>query len=63
MLNTPSEDQYKKIGDKILYDLMDRGGIKHGFNDIDKDIMDEIRLTIGKIAFEESITCLTLNGY
>ena len=31
-----------KAARTILADLQDRGGIKHGFNDIDEDIRDEI---------------------
>jgi hypothetical protein len=60
MLNSPSNKQLKKIGSKIIYKLTGRCSFDEAF-DVDEDILEEIRLEMGRVAFEESIKCLTLN--
>ena len=40
--DTAGGDWAKKAANGILYDLCDRRGIKHAFNDVDEDIRSEI---------------------
>jgi len=43
----------KNIVDKILLDISDRKGIKHEYNNIDEDILEEIKTTWKKIITDE----------
>lgn len=45
----PAPDWAHEAARGVLYDLNDRGGIKHGFRDIDADIRREIIETIASI--------------
>lgn len=44
-----------KAVDAILADLMDRRGIKNGFNDIDDDVWTEIKETMASIIREAAL--------
>lgn len=56
------EDQYRKIGDKIVGHLCRRSGFDAAF-DVDADILDEILLDIGEFAYRESLKALELDNY
>jgi hypothetical protein len=40
-----NEAKAREVWSKIEFDLKDRSGIKHGFNDIDDDVLEELRNT------------------
>lgn len=50
MTDDEREALVERIGSAILVNLCDRRGIKHALHDIDRDVMDEIRTTLGTIA-------------
>lgn len=54
MTDAEREALVERIGSAILVNLCDRRGIRHALHDIDRDVMDEIRTTLGTIALSEA---------
>ena len=57
-----TEDQYRKIGEKIVGHLCRRSGFDGAF-DVGVFILDEIFLDIGEFAYRESLKALELDNY
>lgn len=51
-------DMIERVAAAVLSDLLDRRGIRHAFDDIDDDVMAEIRQAIGRAA----ITAMRKSG-
>ena len=48
----PTKEQCRIVGSAVLADITDRRGLRQEWDQIDRDIQNEIRETIGRLAIQ-----------